>query len=152
MYEAGSTPSFSNCSPQIKEVKAYNLHDFQNERQNVLLQENRHYSLKSAFHNTMYSLLTVFPSYAGSLLIIIIGFYRIMNGDATFGAVFMVMVFAGIIVFPIQNFFAARSVIQNGWPAQGTRRLHHYCRKRRTRSPACPQAKIFPVVPAVKEK
>lgn len=103
--------------PRMKEIKSYNLHIFQQEQLMKLTQENREYNLKSSLSNSFYSLLSFFPSFIGSLLIIAIGYYRIQSGDLTFGMVITIMVFAGMIVGPIQNLFAAYSGIQNGWPA-----------------------------------
>ncbi len=103
--------------PRMKEVKAYNLHTFQQELLHKLTQENREHSLKSSLYNSFYSLLSFFPSFIGSLLIIAIGFYRIQSGDLAVGMVITIMVFAGMIVGPIQNLFSAYSGIQNGWPA-----------------------------------
>ncbi len=107
---------FFELFPKIKEIKAYNMYDFQKNRLNIILNKNKNINIKSSFYNSLYSLVFYFPSFIGSILIIIIGFYKIKSGDYTFGMVILLLFYSGVVAFPMENIFSSFSFIRNGWP------------------------------------
>ncbi len=106
---------FHQIFSNIREIKSYVLKNHLNQKFDKLSLKYKKKSINLSATNSFLSLGSTIPIQIGNILIIILGFYKILSGEFTIGLTLTIMAFSGIFMNPLLELSKSISIIQNGW-------------------------------------